>query len=99
MGLGRRSLIILMSGGFLAVTAWAQFETIFALWADAKLEYGPRDIGLLLTFIGVIGAVVQGGAIGKLTKNMASVFWPWLLWCLCLLALWGCLSHLIWQQH
>ena len=69
MGLGRRSLIILMSGGFLAVTAWAQFETIFALWADAKLEYGPRDIGLLLTFIGVIGAVVQGGAIGKLTKK------------------------------
>ena len=68
MGLGRRSLIILMSGGFLAVTAWAQFETIFALWADAKLEYGPRYIGLLLTFIGVIGAVVQGGAIGTLTK-------------------------------
>jgi len=68
-GFGRRTLILLMVSGFLAVTAWAQFETIFALWAYAKLEYGPRDIGLILTFIGVIGAGVQGGAIGKLTKK------------------------------
>ncbi|MBL8644911.1 MAG: MFS transporter [Rhodospirillaceae bacterium] len=65
----RKTLILLTLCGFLAVTAWAQFETIFALWADAKLSYGPRDIGLLLTFIGVIGAIVQGGAIGKLTKK------------------------------
>lgn len=69
IGLGRGTLIMLTLSGFLIVTAWAQFETIFALWADAKLSYGPRDIGLLLTFIGVIGVVVQGGAIGKLTKK------------------------------
>jgi DHA1 family tetracycline resistance protein-like MFS transporter len=68
-GFGRRTLVMLMVCGFLAITAWAQFETIFALWADAKLSYGPRDIGLLLTFIGVIGAVIQGGAIGPLTKK------------------------------
>jgi len=67
--LSRRTLILLTLCGFLTVTAWAQFETIFALWADAKLSYGPRDIGLILTFIGVIGAIVQGGAIGKLTKR------------------------------
>ncbi len=69
VALSRKTLILLTLSGFLAVTAWAQFETIFALWAHAKLEYGPRDIGLLLTFIGVIGAIVQGGAIGKLTKK------------------------------
>jgi DHA1 family tetracycline resistance protein-like MFS transporter len=69
VGFARRSLMMLMICGFLAITAWAQFETIFALWADAKLSYGPRDIGLMLTFIGVIGAVVQGGAIGPLTKT------------------------------
>lgn len=69
IGLGRRTLLLLMGCGFLAVTAWAQFETIFALWADAKLDYGPRDIGLVLTFLGVVGAIVQGGAIGRLTKK------------------------------
>ncbi|MDX2142640.1 MAG: MFS transporter [Rhodospirillaceae bacterium] len=68
-GFGRRTLMMLMICGFLAITAWAQFETIFALWADAKLDYGPRDIGLMLTFIGVVGVVVQGGAIGPLTKK------------------------------
>lgn len=68
MGLSRRSLILLTLCGFLSITAWAQFETIFALWADARLQYGPRDIGLLLTFIGVIGVIVQGGAIGRLTR-------------------------------
>ncbi|MBL8628390.1 MAG: MFS transporter [Rhodospirillaceae bacterium] len=65
----RTTLIMLTVCGFLAVTAWAQFETIFALWAHAKMDYGPQDIGLLLTFIGVIGAIIQGGAIGKLTKK------------------------------
>jgi DHA1 family tetracycline resistance protein-like MFS transporter len=68
-GFGRRTLMMLMICGFLAITAWAQFETIFALWADAKLAYGPRDIGLILTFIGVVGAVIQGGAIGPMTKK------------------------------
>jgi MFS family permease len=75
--LSRKTLLLLTLCGFLAVTAWAQFETIFALWADAKLDYGPLDIGLLLTFIGVIGVIVQGGAIGKLTKKFGerSLLW------------------------
>ena len=67
--MSRGVLLTLIACAFLVVTAWAQFETIFALWADSKLDYGPRDIGLLLTFIGVIGVMVQGGAIGRLTKK------------------------------
>ncbi len=68
-GFSRTTLVLLMTCGFLVVTAWAQFETVFALWADVILSFGPRDVGLLLTFIGFIGAIIQGGAIGKLTKT------------------------------
>jgi len=68
-GLSRGTLVMLILCAFLTITAWAQFETLFAFWADARLSYGPRDIGLLLTLIGMISALVQGGAIGRLTKK------------------------------
>jgi MFS family permease len=67
--LGRRSLVMLIVTGFLSLTAWAQFESIFALWANAQLAYGPRQIGFLLTLLGLIGALLQGGAIGLLTRR------------------------------
>lgn len=31
----RRMLAVLVVSGFLVITAWAQFETVFALWANA----------------------------------------------------------------
>ena len=65
----RRTLMLLTVAGFLSVTAWAQFETIFSLWANDKFSYGPQDIGFLLAFIGVLAVIVQGGSIGKLTKT------------------------------
>jgi DHA1 family tetracycline resistance protein-like MFS transporter len=49
--------------------AWALLETTLALWASRLLSFGPRDIGLLLTYVGVIGVVIQGGLIGPLTSK------------------------------
>ncbi len=65
----RTTLLLLTVAGFLSVTAWAQFETIFSLWANDKFSYGPQHIGFILAFIGVLAVIVQGGAIGKLTKK------------------------------
>ncbi len=66
----RKSLAILVTVSFLTVTAWALFETVFALWANATLTYGPFQIGTVLTVMGVIGVLIQGGAIGPLTRRL-----------------------------
>ncbi len=66
---GRKTLAVLIAASFLAVTAWALFETVFALWANALFAYGPAQIGYVLTFMGVISVIIQGGAIGPLTRR------------------------------
>ena len=65
----RRTLVVLVVAGFLTITAWALFETVFALWANAVFAYGPAQIGYVLTLMGVISVIVQGGAMGRLTKR------------------------------
>ena len=67
--LGRKVLALLVAVGFMTITAWALFETVFALWANALFTYGPAQIGYVLTFMGVIGVIIQGGAIGPLTRR------------------------------
>jgi MFS family permease len=63
------ALLALMMAGFLAITGWAQLESIFSLWANARFGYGPRQIGLLLGFVGIVAVIIQGGAIGALTRK------------------------------
>lgn len=65
----RKTLVLIVTIGFVVTMAWALLETVLALWANRILELGPQDIGLLLTYVGVIGVVVQGGLIGVLTKK------------------------------
>ncbi len=65
----RRALTLLVFIGFAVTMAWALLETTLALWANAILSFGPREIGLLLTYVGVISVIIQGGLIGPLTKR------------------------------
>ena len=53
---------------FLLYVAWSSLLSIFALWTNRVLELGPRDIGLIFMYTGLIGAVCQLGLIGPLTK-------------------------------
>lgn len=65
----RKSLVLFVTIGFVVTMAWALLETVLALWANRVLALGPRDIGLLLTYVGVIAVIIQGGLIGVLTKK------------------------------
>lgn len=65
----RRTLTLLVLIGFAVTMAWALLEVTLALWANATLNFGPRDIGLLLAYVGVISVIIQGGMIGPLTKR------------------------------
>ncbi|MEQ8735538.1 MAG: MFS transporter [Rhodospirillaceae bacterium] len=66
---GRRALILLVVVGFILTMAWALLEVTLALWVNRVLSFGPRDIGLTLAYVGVVGVIIQGGLIGPLTKK------------------------------
>ncbi len=69
--LTQRALVLIISVSFMLTMAFALLEVIFALWANDVLALGPRDIGFVLTYVGVIGVIVQGGLIGPLTHRFS----------------------------
>lgn len=65
--------------GFLLVLAFlvsfglTNFESVFGLYAYASYGYGPQQVGGLLTFIGLVSAIVQGGLTGPFTRRWGEV--------------------------
>ena len=55
---------------FLASFAFSAFESEFIFLTNDRLGYGTAENAVLLTYIGVVIAVVQGGLIGPLTKRV-----------------------------
>ena len=67
--LGRPVLSRLLAIFFLVILAFAGMEATFALWAMRQFSWGPAQVGYVFTFVGVLSAVMQGGAIGPLTRR------------------------------
>lgn len=59
----------LIGVNFVFVAGASMMDSTFALYAYKEHQFGPNDIGFLFTYMGAIMAVVQGGAIGPLTKK------------------------------
>ena len=55
--------------GFLVYFAMALFETIMPLWAQARFDWGPREVGYSFTYLGVVVAIVQGVLVGRLAPK------------------------------
>lgn len=55
--------------GFATIAVFAGMETTFALWSSRTFGWGPAQNGYLFAFVGIIGAVLQGAAIGPLTRR------------------------------
>lgn len=53
---------------FLATFIMAAMETTFAMWAERGFGWGPRHIGFILAFVGLLSIIIQGGLIGRLTR-------------------------------
>ncbi len=49
--------------------AFAGVETTFALWATDVFGWGPKQVGWVFFFVGLVLAAIQGGLIGRLTKR------------------------------
>jgi DHA1 family tetracycline resistance protein-like MFS transporter len=48
--------------------AFSTFQTIFALYALRRFNLGVTETGFILTYVGVLAAVVQGGLVGRLSQ-------------------------------
>ena len=62
----------LLISTIVVVAAVALFQSTLALWAAERLAVGPRMLGWLYGFIGVISVVIQAGIIGRLTKRFGA---------------------------
>lgn len=67
--LRRPGVGMLIALSFLATFVFAGMETTFAMWSHRQFDWGPEQNGYLFAFIGVIAALLQGGAVGRLTKR------------------------------
>lgn len=64
---------ILLLMAFLVSFGMTNFEIIFGLYSAETYGYGPQQVGGLLTFIGIISAIVQGGLTGPFTRRWGEV--------------------------
>lgn len=55
---------LMMTAGF------SGMESTFGMWAERKLGTGPRELGLVFSFIGLMVAGVQMGVIGPVVKRL-----------------------------
>jgi DHA1 family multidrug resistance protein-like MFS transporter len=65
-----RSLGPLLGLAFVGQFGLAIFEMTFALYAQAKLNYGPAEVGAVFVMCGLVMTVFQVGAVGLLAGRV-----------------------------
>ena len=60
---------ILLLLAFLLSFGMTNFESIFGIYALERFSYGPKDVGVILTVIGIVSSIMQGALVGPLTKK------------------------------
>lgn len=69
----RSPLGILFFMSFLISFGLTNFEGIFGLYAKLRYDFTPAQVGTVLTFIGLISAIVQGALTGPATRRYGEV--------------------------
>ena len=54
---------------FFIMLAFAMFQSVFALFAQKRLNLTSQTTGFVLTYVGILSVVIQGVGIGILTKR------------------------------
>lgn len=62
-------LAVLVGIFFVQVYAFSQMEATFALFSEHRLGLDAVHVGWILTEVGVISAIIQGGMMGKLVRR------------------------------
>jgi MFS transporter, DHA1 family, tetracycline resistance protein len=58
---------------FLFVVAFSIMTTTFGLFTMYRFGYDAHDTGWLFVFVGLVGALIQGGLIGRLVKRFGEL--------------------------
>ena len=66
-------ILALMALVLMVIGSAAMMETTLAFFAHDEFAWGPSDIGLAFGAVGLISAVLQGGAAGPLAKRFGSM--------------------------
>ena len=66
--LGQARLAYVLAVYFLLVTAFSVMTSSFGLFTLFRFGFDAHDTGWIFAFVGVVGAVVQGGLISRLVK-------------------------------
>jgi multidrug resistance protein len=67
--LKQRRLAFVLAVYFLFIVAFSMMTSSFALFTMFRFGFDAHDTGWLFVYVGVIGAVIQGGLIGRLVKR------------------------------
>lgn len=59
----------ILASTFLATFAFVGMEATFALLGQRRFDLDARGLGLIFTYVGIVIAIVQGGAIGRLSAR------------------------------
>ncbi|MEW6338677.1 MAG: MFS transporter [Acidobacteriota bacterium] len=69
LALRRRDLAPLLALGLLVVGGMAVFEVTFAQFLHARIALSPSRIAFVFVYAGVLAALVQGAAVGRLARR------------------------------
>jgi MFS family permease len=53
-----------------ATAAFSAMESIFALWVNARFQWGPHEVGLIFALIGILSALNQGLLVGRIVRRV-----------------------------
>ena len=67
--LRRARMGLLIGLTFLVTFVFAGMEATFAMWSERQFGWGPEHNGYLFAFVGLLGATVQGGLVGRLARR------------------------------
>ena len=65
-----RELTVLASVNFLVHFAHHVFSAVFVLYAGARYGWSLWEVGILLSFVGLLDATVQGWLVPRVTRHM-----------------------------
>jgi MFS transporter, DHA1 family, tetracycline resistance protein len=66
----RPKLALVLGVSFLVMTAFASFESMFALFVESRFEFGATTIGYLFAWVGIVLATVQGVMVGRVVPRV-----------------------------
>jgi DHA1 family tetracycline resistance protein-like MFS transporter len=66
----RPALLRFVNLMLIMITAQALMEATFGIWADAALQWGPRQVGWALAGLGVGAVILQGGGAGRISQRI-----------------------------